>query len=317
MKITWILVLICSLMLANCTKAPPPPIKIAINPWPGYEFLFLAQTQGFFEEVGLNLTLVPFGTLSDAQRAYVSGRANGLASTMIEAVQSQVLGENPLKIVLIPDYSNGGDVVIGMSPLNSVQDLKGKRVGAEVSSLGIYMLHRTLASVGLTLGDVELINIEQSAADQAFEEDRIDAYVTYPPYSLEMLKREGMRTLFTSASIPFDIVDTIAISRETLAKNPDLVPKLHQAWGKAIRFTNENSREAIAIMAQRQGISSEDFAAVLGDIHVLDPTEQRQTFTQPDKLQEKAVDVCNLLASVKAIEFDCSSLPDIIYRGKI
>jgi hypothetical protein len=45
-----------------------------------------------------------------------------------------------LKVIPIPDYSNGGDVIIADTRIGNMLGLKGKRIGCEVSSLGIYIL---------------------------------------------------------------------------------------------------------------------------------------------------------------------------------
>ena len=127
-------------LLTACAKKEPRPITIAINPWPGYELLYLAEKKQFFEKVGANIKLYQLGSLSDAQRAYLNGQVDGLTSTLIEAVQAQVLGGQALKIIMVPDYSNGGDVIVSNKSASSISDLKGKTIGCEVSSLGIYIL---------------------------------------------------------------------------------------------------------------------------------------------------------------------------------
>lgn len=307
------LTLAFSFILVGCTKQPDTTVKIAINPWPGYEYLFLAKELGYFEELELNVDLIPFGSLSDAQRAYINNRVDGLASTMIESVQSHILSDRPLKIVLVPDYSNGGDIVIARNTIDSPAQLKGKRVGAEVSSLGIYMLHRTLATAGLTIDDIDLVNVEQSSGKKAFTDDTIDAFVTYPPYSIEILNQPDIHTIFTSAEIPYDIVDTVSISQAVLESHPLLVNKLHQAWEKALDYTQANPDKAYSIMANRQGISAEEFKAVIGDLHILPLQEQIRLFSKPEDLQQKVVDVCEVLNSVESIVFSCDELPNMAY----
>jgi NitT/TauT family transport system substrate-binding protein len=313
-----ILILIgLSVIIAGCSQQSDPAVKIAINPWPGYEYLVLAQQQGIFQDIGINVEFVPFSSLSDAQRAYISGRVDGLASTMIEVVQSQVFSKRPLTIALLADYSNGGDLVVAISQIDSVAALKGKRVGAEVSSLGIYMLHRTLSSAGLTLNDIELVNIEQSAALKAFNEQRIDAFVTYPPYSIELLKLKGMHSIFSSAKIPFDIIDTVSVASDVIKTNPDFVPLLHKGWQLALDFAAANPEQANAIMANREGIQVDEFTAVLGEIHVLNRIEQKMLFEDSATLQQKIMDVCKVLVLVDAISYECSNLPNMIYQGKL
>ena len=38
--------------LSACGESPPPPLRIATNPWSGYEFLHLAEERGYFAEEG-------------------------------------------------------------------------------------------------------------------------------------------------------------------------------------------------------------------------------------------------------------------------
>lgn len=301
--------------MTGCTEAPKEKITIAINPWPGYEFLYLAEQKGFFQQQGLNIQLMQLSSLSDTQRSYINGHADGLASTMIEAVQAQVMGRKPLKIVLIPDYSNGGDVIVARTGITSVADLKGLTVGCEVSSLGIYLLQRALTIHGLQLSDVNIINIEQSAGERALQEKRIDAFVSYPPVSLHILQDQQFHQIFSSAAIPNEILDTVAISTEILSKYPDFVPKIHNAWQMALDYTQQHPEDAYQIMAQRENISSTAFQTALQDLKILNRQAQNSLFQQPDKLQTIALNVCETLVAIESLQTNCQTLPDIIYRG--
>ena len=299
----------------GCKEEIKDPISIAINPWPGYEFLYLAEKKGFFQELNANIELIQLGSLADAQRAYINGHADGLASTIIEAVQAEFLGGKPLNIVLVPDYSNGGDVIVANKDITSLEHLKGKKIGCEVSSLGIFVLQRALSKAGLQLSDVNVINVEQAHGEEYIKEGKIDAFVSYPPVSVDILKHEKYHTLFSSAEIPKEIIDTVALSEEVLKKNPDIPKKLKQGWQMALNYYHENTEDAVKIMAEREGITSDDFKAVLGDLKILDAENQKIIFSEPDKLQTAAVNVCNTLVHVQAIETNCNALPNIVYRG--
>ena len=296
----------------GCSQAPDQPVTIAINPWPGYEPMYLAEVQGYFEQNGINVELVQLDSLSDVQRAYLNGHVDGMASTMIEAVQASHLGNKPLKIIMVPDYSNGGDVLIGATEFNSVAQLKGKRVGVEVSSLGIYVLHRALSKHGMTLDDVELVNTKQERALNELNAKNIDAVVTYPPFSVEILKSKGYEKLFTSAEIPFEIIDVISVSESVLKTQPDFVPRLRASWQMALDYMAIDPARSMQIMAEREGISVEDFEAALGDLIVLNASQQRELF-QRETLQEAVIDVCEVLVGVNSIETNCDQLSNIIY----
>ena len=233
----------CLFTLIACSK-PQPPISIAINPWPGYEFLYLAEHKGFFKQLGADIKLVQLSSLGDAQRAYVNGRVDGLTSTIIEAVQVEPLGGKPLKVVLVPDYSNGGDVILTSKAYPDMISLKGKTIGCEVSSLGMFILRRALTKAGMTLEDVNIINVEQSSGQARLTQGKIDAFVSYPPVSISILESDDYHQVFDSSQIPFEIIDTVSISTEVLERQPNLVSQLHQAWQMSLDYTRNNPEEA-------------------------------------------------------------------------
>lgn len=310
--------LFLSFILTACSHEPQTnKITIAINPWPGYELLYLAEKKGFFKEVGLNIELAQTATLSDAQRAYISGRVDGFTSTIVEAVQAQEFGGAPLKVVLLADYSNGGDVIISQPPYQSLSDLKGKRIGCEVSSLGIYILARALAIHGMSLNDIEVVNVEQGNALHSLDAGLIDAMVSYPPYSFEILN-EAQQThhkIFTTAEIPNEILDTVSFSTKVIEENPDLVTKLLQAWQLSYDFLKQHPDEAIGLMAEREKISKIEFSQALADLYLLNKTEQYNLLKNQAELTALAQSVCDTLNEVGSFNSSCHHVKTLFYSG--
>lgn len=299
--------------LSGCIPQEQDPVIIAINPWPGYELLYLAEKKGFFKQVGANVQLYQLDSLTDAQRAYLNGKADGLAGTLVEAVQSQVLGKQPIQIVMVPDYSNGGDVIIAGQSIGSLSDLKGKTIGCEVSTLGIYFLQRALLQAGLTLVDVNVVNIEPSDGYHALSVGNIDALVAYPPVSVQLLNKQAYRAIFSSADIPKEIIDVVLLSKQALTENPLIVEQLHQAWDLAINEYLKNPNQAATIMAGRERVNVDDFMAIMNNqLVVMNSAEQRFLMSQSAGLQQKVVEVCDTLVAIGSLETDCDLLPQMI-----
>ena len=310
-----ILLLFFLISLSSCSQKEEQVVAVAINPWPGYEILYLAEKLGYFKDVGANVKLVQLSSLADAQRAYISGRTEGFGSTLIESVQSQFLGGKPGKVVMVPDYSNGGDVILTNKSLTSVADLRDKRVGAELASLGLYLLHRALTQQGLSVEDVTLINTEQLRGKDALDSGKIDAFVSYPPASIDVLADDNYHVIFSSSEIPGDIIDVVTLSDEVIQRHPTLPGKLMEAWQRALDYANANPDQAFAIMAEREGVSSEDFAIVFREeLKILSADEQITLFKKPEILQQKADDVCQLMKELNSITGDCADIADLIYQ---
>lgn len=261
-----------SVTLACSYGGATKTIAIGINPWPGYETLYLAQEKRFFARHGLSVELKEYSSLGDARRAYERGQIEGMACTMVEVLQAREQSNREGRVVMVVDYSQGADVIMAKPGTRSLGELRGKRVGLELASLGIYIMSRAVALNGMRLGDLQLVPTDQSEMEQSAREGKIDAAVTYPPASVH-LDALGWRSIFDSRRIPGEVVDVVAIDRRVLESHPGFQMAFIAAMEDAIAFLATSRREAIGIMAARERISTADFERALDRIQLVEPRE--------------------------------------------
>lgn len=305
----WFAILLITTGLSACSEAPKT-VRIALNPWPGYEFLFLAQEKGFFKQHNLDVEIVEVASLADGLRAYTMGNIDGMTSTAIELVQAANFTNNTLNVLMVTDYSFGGDKILAKRELTTFTDLKGKTIGLEMDSLGIFVLHLALAKHKMSLSDVKLVNVEQLNGKQALLNNKIDAFVTYPPASTELEPDHNL--LFSSKEIPGDIQDLVFISSKILNENPDFKSKFVAAWDDALRFAQQNKAQAYQMMADREGISVEDFSATVEqDLIIADAAQQAQLMGI--KLNTNLQKVCNTLDYMGKLQKSCRNILNRIH----
>ncbi|MCG7495703.1 ABC transporter substrate-binding protein [Vibrio sp. Of7-15] len=305
-------ILIAVFVLTACSDAfVPPKVRIAINPWPGYEFLYLAAQKKYFAEVGLDVELVEMSSLSDVQRLYIQGRVDGMASTMIEAVQAAGITQVPLSIVLVPDYSDGGDVIVAKSELTFLSDLKGKRIAGEIGSLGMFILVRALERIDLTLDDVDFTHVEQLNMLEKIKNGTIDAAVTYPPYSTEILRNHEFKELFSTSEIPLEVIDVVSVRLDMIDSDPEWVAKFHQAWQMALDYAQRNRAEAYKIMADREGITVGEFTEALNGV-AINSSESQPEILKSTVLKHNISNVCRVLSESKTVSFKCADAVPLI-----
>jgi NitT/TauT family transport system substrate-binding protein len=278
-------IVVLSIGVGACGSEPRYPLRIGINPWPGYEFLFLAEAQGLFERHGADIELVEFASLGDVRRSFERGQVDGMASTLIEVLQARYQSQREPQIVMVADYSNGADVILARAPIDSIAALRGKRVAAESASLGFFMLHRALELEGMSPKDVSVVAMDQTELCDALRNERVEAVVTYPPSSIEIERDLRVNELFSSADIPGEVVDVITIDKSVLDQRSDDARRLILAWDDALRFAKRHPAEAYRIMASRQGIEPEEFRAALAGIQVLTSAEQKPLFESDQGLR--------------------------------
>ncbi len=74
--------------------------------------------------------------------------------------------------------------------------------------------------------------------------------------------------------------------------------------------------EAALIMANREGISVEEFKQTLGELKILDKADQQALFKKKETLAQSVKEVCQTLVHIKLIEESCDTIPNIIYQAR-
>jgi NitT/TauT family transport system substrate-binding protein len=283
---TTLIVVGCGAALCSCSVRGPEPLRIGINAWPGYEFLYLAQELGYYEDEGVPVEIVEFNSLSDARRSFERGQLDGIGTTCVEVMLVRNNTSRSPKIVQAVDYSDGGDVIVARGDIASVRDLSGKRVGVEMSSLGVFILAEAVEQHQLTLSDMVLIPRDQLSMAEDFSSGTLDALVTYPPVSISAMKEPGVSIIFSTSEIPGVVVDVIAIDAPIIRERKGEVVGLLRAFHRARAYATEQPDRANATMAKREHITTEEFAfALANDIKLIGRKEQKDYLAPDGKLK--------------------------------
>ena len=207
MKFLILLLTVGLLGLNGCTREPPPVLRVGANIWPGYEPLYLARDLGYFR--GAPIHAVEFTSATQVIRAYQNETIDAVCLTLDEALLLASEGAD-LRIVLVADFSNGADVIIGTPGTRAMKDLQGRRVGVEDTALGAFFLTRALQESGVQIGDVRVVPMQVQDHEQAFLKGDVDAVVTFEPVRGKLLAR-GAHILFDSSRLPGEIVDVVLV----------------------------------------------------------------------------------------------------------
>ncbi len=141
---------------------------------PDHAPLFVAQQQGFFKQQGLDVKLIGPADPSDPPKLVAAGKAD-LAITYLPQLLLDVQQGLPLvRIATLIDKPMGCMAVKANSGINSIKDLKGKSIGYSTDGVDSAMLHVMLGAHGLSLNDVNLINVNYDLT-QALLSGKVDA----------------------------------------------------------------------------------------------------------------------------------------------
>ena len=162
---------------------------------PDHAPLVIAQTQGYFKEAGLEVELIPPSDPSAPPRLIAAGQGD-IAISYQPQLHVQVSEGLPLtRIGTIAETPLNALVALKDGPIKSIADLKGKKVGFSVGGFEDALLSAMLKQEGLTLKDVELININFALSPSLITgsvDAVIGAFRNFELNQLDIEKRPGI-----------------------------------------------------------------------------------------------------------------------------
>jgi sulfonate transport system substrate-binding protein len=152
------------------------------------------------------------------------------------------------------------------SPIQSIKDLKGKRVGYVRATTTHYYLSRMLAETGLSLSDVQLMNLTPSDGQAAFRSGALDAWAIYG-YSVPVARQSGARVLRTAQGIlsgnyPYFIRAGLADEPARAEAARDLLDRIR----RAMLFIQERPAEYAAAQAAVLNVPEPTIRALLDNV---------------------------------------------------
>ncbi len=194
----------------------------------------------------------------DSINALNAGQLDCNSQTLNDTISS-VAGGADLQVVLQNDYSTGNDQIIVAEGINSIADLKGKKVAAEEGTVDHYLLLKVLKDNGMSAADITFVPLETGAAAAAFAAGQVDVAAVYAPFNTQALKRPGSKVLTSSREHPGAISDLLVCRREFVEQNPEAIQQVVNAWFATLQLMKDDPATTLPILVQRSGVSEAEF----------------------------------------------------------
>lgn len=258
-----LLALITSLGAGLLTACQSPEststtIRIGYSAWPGWFPWAITEAKGLFGGAASQAKMQWFDGYLDSINALNAGQLDCNSQTLNDTISS-IAGGADLQVVLQNDYSTGNDQIVVAEGINSVADLKGKKVAAEEGTVDHYLLLKVLKDGGLKPSDITFVPLETGAAAAAFAAGQVDAAGVYAPFTTQALKRAGSKALTTSREHPGAISDLLVCRREFVEKNPEAIQEVVNAWFATLQLMKDDPAATLPILVQRSGVSEQEF----------------------------------------------------------
>ena len=284
-------------------------VAIAISGWTGFAPITLAKEAGIYAKNGLDVTIKKVPQAS-RHLAIASGDVQCAATTVETWIVWNANGVATTQLFQM-DKSYGADGMVVRNSVNSIKDVKGKTVAASSPGTAPYFtLAWFLKKNGLSVKDVQVVNMEPGPAAQAFLAGQNDVAMTYEPYlSSVREKPEAGKIIATTLDYPM-VMDTFGCTPKFIADNQAAVKALVKSYFDALDMIKSDQAKAYEIMGADVKQSGEKFGNSAKYLRWQDRDANKKFFTgEHAAFSKEAAALLLELGIIKSIP-DLSKLAD-------
>lgn len=248
----------------------------------------MAAEQGFYQDAGLNVEILPGGPNLNSTALVASG-ANTFGTNDVNGI---ILGQNQgMDLIMVAacfQRHPGGVITLAEDNIDEPADLVGKTLAYNEG--GPWTLTQAmLARAGVSLDDIDLV---VSPSTELLINGNVDAktgFTVNEPIAVELAG------LPTSVMLPSDFgietyAEVIFTTRSFADANPEIVSAFVDATIKGYEYAYDHQQEAVA--------------AVLAINNQLDPAQQAEQLARQESYIFTDAPVCSLDGSVVAGTMD-------------
>lgn len=257
----------------------PTPVKVCVNIWGGfaggqyYNNGFAASKESrFWKEQGVLVEYVMADDFDQSRATWKAGGCDLLWATVDSfAAEADGLSDQKPKVPFQVDWSRGGDLVMAVEEIKSVNDLRGQTLSFAFDtpshSLGLWLLNNS----GLKPGEVKIVQVkDEKNSVAAFKGGNVKAAIMWSPDDVSSSRDVPRSHVLVSTKQATNIIaDVFVVHADWLESNRSPLEKVYHGWmvGNAELSNDSAAREKAAqITAQGYGVPVEDMRVAISNV---------------------------------------------------
>ena len=267
-------------------------LKVQLVSWGGYApgLYFneghLPNTQSrYYKEYGVKVEFILENDLINAMNGWIADEYDVIVQTAdafpLYTAPEDINVFRPQAFMQC-DWSRGGDAIVVKRGINTVNDLKGKRVAVVVPSPSQTLLISSLNAAGLDFDDVEIIKTSDNfKAAELFRSGDIDAAVVWSPDDLTAIEDvPGAKILLTTREQSHIIADIFFAKANVIAKKKKQIDAFYEGWMKAVAElkTKSNMDKAAKYLGEFNQLPAGDAQFMIDNVYLAGHEDNKNFF---------------------------------------
>ena len=289
-------------------------LRIGAQPYPLYSDVFVAHELGYLTEeleaVDASYTWNSFKSGPLVNEAAASGSVDAGFMADLPAIIARSTGQD---IEIISNVAYGERALAVLVPsdstLQSVGELKGKKVAYATGSYAEHLLALLLSHEGLKLSDVDSVNLSAEDQAAAIQNGSVDAIVIWEQYVTKLVSDASARVLADGTGVKRGNMVTYVTS-SFCNEHPDVVRAYNTAVQRGADLIESDPKQAADAVADDFGVTPE----------LLEEIWKNLTFTtslnEDDISEIEKVEVFALEQGIIKNDVDISQLVSTKYADK-
>jgi NitT/TauT family transport system substrate-binding protein len=206
-----------------------------------------------FAPPGYTVEVVPFESPTDGKNAVLTGTVD----TCVHGIAALILGAaagEPIRLVAAA--TNRGMAIISgaKSDINSVKDLKGKRIAIWPGSTQEVVALERLKAEGLAVSDVQVVRLSFSDMPAALARGDVDAYVgAEPGPGISLANATGKLVEYPYSTSIGSLNMILSSSEKLIQENPKRLQMIIDMHKKATDYAMAHPNEMVEVAMQKLG----------------------------------------------------------------
>jgi len=245
------------MLLSGCSKKEE---SVTLNiGFQKYGVLPILKERGTLETVlkqqGVNLKWVEFPAGPQLLEGLNVGSVSFGEAGEAPPIFAQAANSNLVYVANQPEAPKAEALIVQKdSNIQSVQDLKGKRVALNKGSNVHYLLLKVLEANNLKLSDIEVVYLPPSDARAAFERGAVDAWVIWDPFFAAAEHQIGARVIATGENIVSNHQFYLA-DRKFAEANPQIIDAVVNELNLTTEWVSSHQDEAAKLLEKPTGLA--------------------------------------------------------------
>ena len=191
---------------------------------------------------------------SNKANEFLRSEAIDFGSTAGAAALLAAANGSPIETVYIFSKPEWTALVVSKdSTLQSVAELKGKKIAATKGTDPYFFLLRSLHANGLSAADVEIVNLQHADGRTALERGDVDAWAGLDPFMAQTELEQGSRLLYRN--IDFNSYGFLNARSAFTSAYPPYTELVLAQYERARQWILDNQEEAAQILADEAKLS--------------------------------------------------------------